>query len=419
MSHEVETLRARVAELEEHAQELDVVYRFSRLLLVSTDIDEILWDVANEAVARLGLEDCVIYLVEDGALVQRAAFGPKNPRGREIAAPIRIAVGSGIVGTVAATGVTERISDTRQHPRYILDDQARLAELAIPIIHEGRVIGVLDSEHSQLGFFTERHEAILTTIASMTAARIARALLDAELRALNRDLERKVHERTLALAEAHRQSEALLLNVLPASIAERLKQGESRIADRFEDVTVLFADIVGFTRLSATNSPEHVVGILERMFSEFDTLTAAAGAEKIKTVGDAYMVVCGVPTARPDHCRVLATLALEMLDAVRRISVELGIALTVRIGLHSGPVVAGILGTRKFAYDLWGDTVNTASRLESHGVPGRIQIGEALVARLAGFRLRERGEIDVKGLGRMRTWFLEGNQLAASTVPTE
>ena len=197
--------------------------------------------------------------------------------------------------------------------------------------------------------------------------------------------------------------------MLPASIAERLKGGESPIADHFDDVTVLFADIVGFTEMANKASPDRVVRILERLFTAFDALTETAGAEKIKTVGDAYMVVCGAPLPRPDHCRVLAVLALQMLEAVTRTNVELGTQLSVRIGLHSGPVVAGILGTRKFAWDLWGDTVNTASRLESHGLPGRIQVGEALMGRLiADFHCTERGVIDVKGLGKMRTWFVEG-----------
>lgn len=403
-------LRDRIRRLEEEARQLKVINRFARLLLVESALEDILWDVVNEAVAGLGLEDCVIYTLDESGerLVQRAAYGPKNPQGREIAAPLSIPVGVGIVGTVAVTGEVERVGDTRRDPRYIVDDQARLSEIAVPIIHDDRVIGVLDSEHSQPGFFTEAHVDILTTIASMTAARIARAFLDAQLHQLNAELERKVRDRTRELTEAHRRSEALLLNVLPASIAERLKGGESPIADHFEDVSVLFADIVGFTELASRTTPERVVRILERLFSAFDALTEAAGAEKIKTVGDAYMVVCGAPQRRPDHAQVLTALALRMLDAVDRTNTEMGTTLSVRMGLHSGPVVAGILGTRKFAWDLWGDTVNTASRLESHGVPGRIQVGEALMRRLGDrFRMTERGVIDVKGLGPMRTWFVE------------
>ncbi len=388
-----------------------MINRFARLLLVESTIEGIVWDVATEAVAGLGLEDCVIYLLDETGerLVQRAAFGPKLATGRQIITPMSVPVGMGIVGTVAATGLVERVGDTRLDPRYIVDDQARLSELAVPIIHDDRVIGVLDSEHTEAHFFTDPHVAILTTIASMTAARLARALLDEELRALNADLERKVRDRTRALTEAHRRTEALLLNVLPASIAERLKGGESPIADHFDDVTVLFADIVGFTEMANKASPDQVVRILERLFTAFDALTETAGAEKIKTVGDAYMVVCGAPLPRPDHCRVLAMLALQMLEAVTHTNAAMGTQLSVRIGLHSGPVVAGILGTRKFAWDLWGDTVNTASRLESHGLPGRIQVGEALMGRLiADFHCTERGVIDVKGLGKMRTWFVEG-----------
>lgn len=409
---EVARLRAQLAELQGTARSLDVLNQFARTLLLDTDIDQVLWDVCNQVVARLGFEDCVIYVVDParGVLVQRAAFGPKNPRDREILAPLELPLGRGIVGAVAASGAVERIADTRLDPRYVLDDAARLSELAVPILHEGRVIGVIDSEHSRLGFFTEEHQALLVTVASMAGARIARALLEDELRALNRDLERKVEERTVALAEAHRRARTLLLNVLPAGVAERLQAGEERIAERFDDVTVLFADLVGFTELCSSRPPEEVVRLLERMFGAFDRLTEAAGVEKIKTVGDAYMVVAGLPEARPDHAEVMAQVALQMLDEAERMEAELGQRVELRIGMHTGPVVAGILGTRKFAYDLWGDTVNLASRLESYGLPGRIQVEQSTAARLPGFRFTDRGRVELKGLGPRRVLFLEGRK---------
>ena len=409
---EVEALRRRCAALAAKAHYLDVVNHFAASLLrTETDLDEILWDVAQSAVARLGLEDCVIYLVDAarGALVQRAAYGPKNPREREILAPITIAIGAGIVGWVAQSGEVAQIADTRADPRYITDDEARLSELAIPIFFNGAVIGVIDSEHSEAGFFTAMHREILTTIASMTASRIGRALLDEDLRRANAALEEKVAARTEELSAAVERHRRLLENTLPVAIAERLQRGEARIAERFEAVTVLFADVVDFTARAAAVEPEAVVLLLSRIFTDFDALCDRLGVEKVKTIGDAYMAVAGAPRPREDHAAVIAEMALELLECVARIGAELGIALAVRIGVASGPVVAGVLGTRKLAYDLWGDTVNTASRMESHGIPGQIQVDGSTKGLLEGrYRLAPRGEIEVKGLGRRMTYLLLG-----------
>ncbi|MBN1210502.1 MAG: GAF domain-containing protein [Myxococcaceae bacterium] len=409
---EKRALEQRIRELEAKARSLDVINHLAASLLQpQIDVDDILWDVAQGAVAHLGLEDCVIYLFDEQRehLVQRAAFGPKNPREREILSPIRIKPGVGIVGTVARTGIAELIPDTREDPRYLQDDQARLSELTIPIFFGNQVIGVLDSEHSQQGFFTEEHLHILTTVASMTAARVTRALLDQQLLDANRLLESRIAERTRELSEATRRSDQLLLNILPHPIVERLKRGDHAIAERFDDVTVLFADLVDFTRWSTLRPPEHVVEILGQVFTEFDALTERYGLEKIKTIGDAYMVVAGVPAPRPDHRELMALMALQMVEAIRRLNQVLGTSLDVRIGMHSGPVIAGIIGTRKFAYDLWGDAVNMASRLESHGAAGRIHVAEATWRALHDrFSFEPRGEIEVKSIGRVKTWFLTG-----------
>ena len=412
LEQENAALRDRCAELAAKADYLDVVNYFAASLLYSEhDLDDILWDVANHAVARLGLEDCVIYLVDDRRefLVQRAAYGPKNPRGREILAPIKIPVGKGIVGAAAATGVPVLIPDTRQDPRYICDDQPRLSELALPILLDGRVIGVIDSEHSRAGFFTPAHREILTTIASMTASRVSRALLDDDLRRAHQELERKIAERTRELSVAVERAEGLLLNTLPAPIARRLQAGEQGLAERFDEVTVLFADIVGFTPLAAAMSPEALVRLLGRVFTEFDNLSDTLGLEKIKTIGDAYMVVAGVPTPRADHREAMAEMALGILRAVERVNLVLGTRLAVRVGMYSGSVVAGIIGTRKFAYDLWGATVNVASRMESQGVSGKIHVHESTYLALRRrYRFERRGIIEVKGLGAMPTYFLLG-----------
>jgi class 3 adenylate cyclase len=211
------------------------------------------------------------------------------------------------------------------------------------------------------------------------------------------------------LDNEHARSERLLRNVLPDRIAERLKDGPIAVAERFDEVTVLFADIVGFTPLSATLAPERVVELLNQVFTRFDELAARHRVEKIKTIGDAYMAVAGLPESRADHAEAAARMALDLRDAVAELSRATGCSLRIRIGLCSGPAVAGVIGIQKFAYDLWGDTVNTAARMESHGVPGEIHVTESTYLLLRErYTFADQGVIDVKGKGRMRTYFLQG-----------
>jgi class 3 adenylate cyclase len=213
------------------------------------------------------------------------------------------------------------------------------------------------------------------------------------------------------LGEERAKSDSLLRNILPEDIAERLKLDPSYIADGFSEVTVLFADIVGFTDLSTRLSPRELVGMLNRLFSAFDDLADKYGLEKIKTIGDAYMVVGGLPEARADHAEAVALMALEMRDAVARVAAETGYDLQVRIGASTGPVVAGVIGKKKFAYDLWGDAVNTASRMESHGLPGEIQVTGSTRAKLKdAFLLESRGSITVKGKGELPVWLVRGRK---------
>jgi adenylate cyclase len=210
----------------------------------------------------------------------------------------------------------------------------------------------------------------------------------------------------LTLDYLHRENERLLLNVLPASIADKLKQQVGIIADRFDDASVLFADIVGFTPLSARLSPTELVESLNHVFSGFDELADHHKLEKIKTIGDGYMVAGGLIEQNADHLAAMATMALAMHDNVRNMNSEFG-HLSLRIGLQVGSVIAGVIGIRKFIYDVWGDTVNVASRLESHGSPGRTHVSEMVFERLQGrFAFEERGTIELKGRGPMNTYFL-------------
>jgi class 3 adenylate cyclase len=215
-----------------------------------------------------------------------------------------------------------------------------------------------------------------------------------------------VRGRRLLLAEQER-SERLLLNVLPAPVAARLKRGEAVIADGFAEVTVLFADLVDFTRRSQETTPEQVVQVLDELFSALDRLAERHGLEKIKTIGDAYMAVGGLPASRPDHAEAVAEMALAVREEVPRHRDPGGRPLAVRIGIDSGPVVAGVIGRRKFSYDLWGDTVNTASRMEQRGVAGCIQVTDRTYQRLRDrYRFERRGRVAVKGKGELTTWFL-------------
>jgi len=207
----------------------------------------------------------------------------------------------------------------------------------------------------------------------------------------------------------HERSENLLLNILPGPIADRLKRDRSTIADRFPEATVLFADIVDFTVTTASLTPEATVAWLNELFSLFDSLSDRFGLEKIKTVGDAYMAVAGLPTPRVDHAEAAAEMALEIQRVLATRTTPDGRPLQMRIGLHTGPVVAGVIGTRKFVYDLWGDTVNTASRMESNGLPGAIQVTDDAYQRLkTRYLFERRGPIQVKGKGEMVTYVLTG-----------
>ena len=215
----------------------------------------------------------------------------------------------------------------------------------------------------------------------------------------------------LELEKALRDNELLLLNILPSSIADRLKSGEGLIADRFDDMSVLFADIVGFTQMSKNMNPSELVDMLNNVFSLFDNIADKYNLEKIKTIGDAYMIAGGIGTDGRGHAENIADMGLEMLDLLADYRDKTGTDVQIRVGLHMGPAVAGVIGLKKFIYDVWGDTVNTASRMESHGVPGRIQVLESSTIKLAETHVfEERGEVDVKGIGLMTTYFLNGRK---------
>ncbi len=267
------------------------------------------------------------------------------------------------------------------------------------------VFNVLDALHAQspLGI----RVSISVTLLSLGGIG---ALLAYQLERKDRESfaqRRVIKQQMEALSREKARSEELLLNVLPPAIADRLKAGQKAIADGFSQVSVLFADIVGFTKMSARLTPEELVGRLNRIFSSFDDLVDKLHLEKIKTIGDAYMVAGGLHSHEYDHANAIAEMALAMRRRAAEFSREFHDDLDIRIGIHTGPVVAGVIGKRKFIYDVWGDTVNVASRMESHSNPGSIQVTNDAYELLKDlYEFEERGEIEVKGKGRMRTWFL-------------
>jgi class 3 adenylate cyclase/NAD(P)-dependent dehydrogenase (short-subunit alcohol dehydrogenase family) len=326
-----------------------------------------------------------------------------------------------VPGIVAKLGMPEEqvLASLAQNPGYpgLVPVQHCASALVYTIVHapeyHGQVADPFEPlnryEVIQLGPTPADTEPIPVDIEASGPVILRKYLR--EVTKTNRDLEKRIEIRTRELAEAHARSESLLLNILPEPIAERLKQGEATIADYFPAVTVLFADIVNFTPLSNRYSPETIVEILDGIFSAFDSVAQRHQLEKIKTIGDCYMVVGGLPQPRPDHAEVVAQAALDIRTALSEVSRVLGVPLVARIGLHTGAVVAGVIGRRKFSYDLWGDTVNTASRMESHCLADHIQCTREVYEALRDqFIFERRGEIDVKGKGMMETYFLIGRK---------
>ena len=240
------------------------------------------------------------------------------------------------------------------------------------------------------------------------------AILSKEINAMLDSLE----DKSQALAVEKEKTESLLNNILPIPIAQRMKQGETMIAEHFDHATILFSDIVGFTQWAAHTTPARLVEILNRIFSEFDFIADRYGLEKIKTIGDAYMVVAGVPKPCKAHIEIMALMALEMRDKVFELNKLFNFDISIRIGVSTGEVIAGIIGKRKFAYDLWGDVVNTAARMESHGVACKIQCTETIYQLLQStFEFENRGLIEVKGKGSMQTYFLVGKKIPFCLPP--
>ncbi len=280
-----------------------------------------------------------------------------------------------------------------------------------PLKVENRLIGILTVQSKEAFAFNESQLNVLRTLASYVGIAIDNAdaykQLTKKNKQLNETLE-KINHLNENLELEREKSEKLLLNILPVSIAERLKAGEGVIADYFPDATVFFADLAGFTKMSAKiESPQKLVVILNEIFTEFDKLAVKHNLEKIKTIGDCYMLAGGIPVADENHTERVALASLEMLLVFKEIQKNWEMEVDIRIGIHTGSVVAGVIGTKKFVYDLWGDTVNTASRMESSGSKGRVNCSEQVYEKIKDkFIFEDRGEIEAKGKGKLKMFFI-------------
>jgi class 3 adenylate cyclase len=281
------------------------------------------------------------------------------------------------------------------------------ATLTYTVVNQ--VLAIRAHGHGRLSTRDTVIDSVIPWVAFATGLLVCAVLMRLSREAYRR--ERVIERQGEVIAAERERSDLLLRNVLPDAVAEQLKNSDEPIAEYFDEVTVLFADICGFTEMATRVPPRELVELLNDVFSTFDALTGARGAEKIKTIGDAYMVVAGIPTPRPDHVATMADLALDMRDSLEGIEHRTGVAISCRFGLATGPAVAGVIGRNRFAYDLWGNTVNMAARMESHGEIGRIQVTSEVRDRLATSHLfTARGSIPVKGVGAIETWFLEGRR---------
>ena len=326
------------------------------------------------------------------------------------AGALRFGLGLGVIEVIAhavvATNVLGWASGFHLFPLTVAILLANAPDRAFGL---GQLVAQFGSWAALFVLMPHMHEPWSPVDANLTVALNAanHLIAFASIGVVMRSVLQLANTKEAELAAEHAESERLLHNILPVEIAERLKRGEEVIADGFDEASVLFSDIVGFTTMSEKIAPDALVCLLNDVFSAVDDLVVEHGLEKIKTIGDAYMIAAGLPLPRADHAEALARFSLAMLRVIDGFEFETGQPLQMRIGIHSGPVVAGVIGKRKFAYDLWGDTVNTAARMESHGLPGRVHISEATRSLLGPqFGVEGRGTMTIKGKGDMATFLL-------------
>ncbi|HET9700611.1 MAG TPA: adenylate/guanylate cyclase domain-containing protein [Burkholderiales bacterium] len=365
-------------------------------------LDEVLDQLFDSFRGEIPYERASFALLEEGGRVLRMRWA-RSDAGPVVLGPGYAApIGQGSLEGLLEHGRTRVIPDLEVHlaahpeseaTSQIVEEGMR-SNMSCPLTAMGRPVGFIFFASVRPAAFGQEHVQIFEQVSPELAALLEKGILYQQL------------------LDAQDRSEKLLLNVLPATIASRLRGGEKTIADIFPEATVLFADIAGFTQISARMTPHALVTVLNRIFSAFDRLCDSYGVEKIKTIGDAIMVASGLPSPRPDHIAAMAAFSLDLMAIAGTIATREEKHIRLRIGIHSGPVIAGVIGTNRFSYDLWGDTVNIASRMESQGVPGRIQVTDAVYRQLADdFMFEPRGAQQIRGIGEMPTYFLIARRL--------
>lgn len=397
-------MQQEITERKQVEQETKLLLEASQAISKSQDfesaIDVILSLICQTIEWNLGeawipSSDGKVLQCSKGRYVSNSSFSEFRKKSWELT----FAPGVGLPGRIWLSQYYEWIEDISNAPEQVFfrSEIAAIVGLrsafGVPIVSDDRVLAILIFYKEKTLEFQPRLLELVNAVATQLGALIKRKQAEAALRL------------------QQEQTERLLLNILPKPIADRLQKEQKLIADHFDEVSVLFADLVGFTEFSSHKTPTQLVEILNEIFSEFDRLSELHGLEKIKTIGDAYMVVGGLPTPREDHALAIALLALEMQASLKRFNLKTGENFQLRIGIHSGSVVAGIIGISKFSYDLWGDTVNVASRMESNGSPGKIQVTAVTYKALKEqFVFEEREPISVKGKGKMLTYWLIESQ---------
>lgn len=443
-----ESLEDAYASLIDKARYLQIIHELALAMLQQSSLDELLWFITERAISQLGFEDCVIYILDHNrdVLVQRAAYGPKSPTGHLIVNPIEIPVDSGIVGVVARTGKRERVDDVNKDERYIADDKRRRSELAVPILSDGRVIGIIDSEHSTPGFYTDEHAEMLTTIASMASTKIASALLvekhteelesqvaarthelqaanerlkqaAAELEQWNRTLEDRVLEQV-----AHIERLGQLRRFLSPAVAEMIiSSGDTQfLKTHRSEIATVFCDLRGFTAFSEVAEPEEVMKLLTAYHEVVGEIVFRFQGTIEHRAGDGMMVVfndplpCENPALRAVEMAVSMRAETEqLLDDWRRHGYELGFG----VGISFGYGTIGLMGYEgRFDYSATGRSVNLASRLCDHAKDRQILINQLLLAELEEFVDAEFvDDLEIKGFQRPVKAFNVRNLKSAST----
>lgn len=397
LAHLGRVLNDLSTELERNYREADLLLRITQQINSGFLLEEILSYVYDSFQRVIPYERIGFSLLEDDGEILRAFWARSSAPTLHITKGYAARMKGSSLQQILDTGRPRILNDLEQYlelhrdsdsTRRIVAEGMR-SSLTCPLVALGKPVGFMFFSSTRPNTYEDVHVEVFERVAGQLAVIVEKS---------------RLYQQVL---DERERSERLLRNILPASIADRLKTERGKIADGFPDVTVLFADLVAFTEWAPKMSPPQLVRLLNEVFLEFDDLTERHDLEKIKTVGDSYMVAAGLPLPRKDHAAAAVEMALDMLDVVDRYRRPDGLPLRLRVGVHSGPVVAGVIGRKKFAYDLWGETVNFASRLESHGVPGRVHVSAATRDLLgATYGLESHGPVEIKGVGRVETWLV-------------